>query len=355
MSDANYYEVLDVNKDSSADEIKKKYRKLSMKYHPDRNENSKESENIFKKISEAYDTLGDATKRREYDFMNNMGSSTSSGPNDLFNMFFRGGPGGMQGVSTIPTMSKVSMPPIFSMFNMGQADMSQKMPGIDSFIIEQMEQELKNMFISGSGNSSHNRNHVQKRNHDEYENKDASQLRPTTIHANINIDITQAYSGCSLPIEIDREIWHDSSVREREVETIYIDIPKGIDDNEVVTIKDKGHVNKYNKCGDIKVHVKIENNTEFTRNGIDLILHKHITLKESLCGFYFEFTHITGKVFKIHNKIGNIISPEFKKKINKLGMTRDNHVGNLIIFFHVKYPEEIDVEKLKQIESILDE
>ena len=43
-----------------------------MKYHPDRNENSKESENIFKKISEAYDTLGDATKRREYDFMNNM-------------------------------------------------------------------------------------------------------------------------------------------------------------------------------------------------------------------------------------------------------------------------------------------
>lgn len=355
MNEPNYYEVLDVNKDSSNDEIKKKYRKLSMKYHPDRNGSSKESENIFKKISEAYDTLGDVTKRREYDFMNNMGSATSSGPNDLFNMFFSGGSGGMQGMSTMPTMSKVSMPPIFSMFNMGQADMSQKMKGLDSFIAEQMEQELKNMFISGSGNSSHNSKHVQKRNHDEYENIDSSQLRPNTIHANINIDITQAYSGCSLPIEIDREIWHDSSVREREVETIYIDIPKGIDDNEVVTIKDKGHVNKYNKCGDIKVHVKIENNTEFARNGIDLILHKHITLKESLCGFYFEFTHITGKVFKIHNKIGNIISPEFKKKINKLGMTRDNHVGNLIIFFHVKYPEEIDVEKLKKIEAILDE
>ena len=355
MSGTNYYEVLDVNKDSSADEIKKKYRKLSMKYHPDKNGSSKESEDIFKKISEAYDTLGDETKRREYDFMNNVGAGTSSGPNDLFNMFFRGGSGGMHGMSTMPTMSKMPMPPIFSMFNMGQPDMSSKMSGIDSFIAEQMEQELKNMFISGSGNSTHSSKHVQKNNHREYENIETPQLKPNTIHTTLNIDITQAYSGCSLPIEVDREIWHDSSIREREAETIYIDIPKGIDDNEVVTIKEKGNVNKFNKCGDIKVHVKIENNTEFTRNGIDLILHKHITLKESLCGFYFEFTHITGKVFKIHNKIGNIISPEFKKKINKLGMTRDNHVGNLIIFFHVKYPEEIDVEKLKQIEAILDE
>lgn len=355
MSSANYYEVLDVNKDSSADEIKKKYRKLSMKYHPDKNGSSRESEEIFKRISEAYDTLGNEAKKREYDFMNNMGSATSSMPNDLFNMFFQGIPGGARGMATMPSMSKMPIPPLFSMFNMGQHDMSQQIPGIDSFIAEQMEQELKNMFISGSGNNSHHAAHAQKNNHHEYENIETPQLKPNTIHTTLNIDISQAYSGCSLPIEVDREIWHDSSIREREAETIYIDIPKGIDDNEVVTIKEKGNVNKFNKCGDIKVHVKIENNTEFTRNGIDLILHKHITLKESLCGFYFEFTHITGKVFKIHNKIGNIISPEFKKKINKLGMTRDNHVGNLIIFFHVKYPEEIDVEKLKQIESILDE
>ena len=64
MNEPNYYEVLDVNKDSSNDEIKKKYRKLSMKYHPDRNGSSKESENIFKKISEAYDTLGCNKKTR---------------------------------------------------------------------------------------------------------------------------------------------------------------------------------------------------------------------------------------------------------------------------------------------------
>ena len=155
-------------------------------------------------------------------------------------------------------------------------------------------------------------------------------------------------------VEIDREIWHDSSIREKEKETIYINVPQGIDDNEVIVVKEKGHINKYNKIGDVKVHIKVDNNTEFIRNGIDLILHKHITLKESLCGFYFEFTHITGKIFRIHNKMGTIIAPEFKKKIDKLGMKRENHIGNLIILFHVKYPENIPIEKLKQIEEILE-
>ena len=52
----NYYEILDMDKKASQEDIKKKFRKLSMKYHPDKNGNSKESETIFQKISEAYDT-----------------------------------------------------------------------------------------------------------------------------------------------------------------------------------------------------------------------------------------------------------------------------------------------------------
>ncbi|MCR5607126.1 MAG: DnaJ domain-containing protein [Treponema sp.] len=61
------YEVLGVNKNASADEIKKAYRTLAFKYHPDRNPNNKEAEEMFKKISAAYDVLGDETKRRQYD------------------------------------------------------------------------------------------------------------------------------------------------------------------------------------------------------------------------------------------------------------------------------------------------
>ena len=68
MSDKrDYYEVLGVDKKASADEIKKAYRKLAIKYHPDRNPGDKEAEEKFKEAAEAYDVLSDADKRARYD------------------------------------------------------------------------------------------------------------------------------------------------------------------------------------------------------------------------------------------------------------------------------------------------
>ena len=64
---ADYYETLGVARDASDDEIKKAYRKLAMQYHPDRNGGSKEAEERFKTVTEAYDVLRDAQKRAAYD------------------------------------------------------------------------------------------------------------------------------------------------------------------------------------------------------------------------------------------------------------------------------------------------
>ncbi|WP_312632184.1 DnaJ domain-containing protein, partial [Mammaliicoccus sciuri] len=63
----DYYEVLGISKDAEAQEIKKAYRKLAMKYHPDRNPGDKEAEEKFKEINEAYEVLSDDTKRKTYD------------------------------------------------------------------------------------------------------------------------------------------------------------------------------------------------------------------------------------------------------------------------------------------------
>ncbi len=71
---SNYYEILGVSKNATADEIKKAYRTLAFKYHPDRNPGNAEAEEKFKQISAAYDVLGDEAKRRQYD----MGYSTDS-------------------------------------------------------------------------------------------------------------------------------------------------------------------------------------------------------------------------------------------------------------------------------------
>ncbi|MDD5788762.1 MAG: DnaJ domain-containing protein, partial [Bacteroidales bacterium] len=67
MAKRDYYEVLGVGKDASEDEIKKAYRKIAIKYHPDRNPGDKEAEDKFKEAAEAYDVLHDPQKRQQYD------------------------------------------------------------------------------------------------------------------------------------------------------------------------------------------------------------------------------------------------------------------------------------------------
>jgi len=96
----DYYKELGLNKDSSEEEIKKKYRKLAIKYHPDKNQGNKESEEKFKSISEAYEVLSDITKKQEFDTRSPNGKSYSpfggfessffGGGSDIFNQFFGG-------------------------------------------------------------------------------------------------------------------------------------------------------------------------------------------------------------------------------------------------------------------------
>ena len=99
----DYYEILGVSKTATSDEIKKAYRKLAVKYHPDKNPNDKQAEDKFKKLSEAYDVLGDEEKRRNYDAMGHSAWSSSGGggfggggvdPFDIFSQVFGGESGG---------------------------------------------------------------------------------------------------------------------------------------------------------------------------------------------------------------------------------------------------------------------
>ena len=88
MSDKrDYYDVLGVKKDASADEIKKSFRKLAMKYHPDRNPGDKEAETKFKEVNEAYEVLKDSDKRRRYDQFGHAGVGGSGSGGNPFGGF----------------------------------------------------------------------------------------------------------------------------------------------------------------------------------------------------------------------------------------------------------------------------
>jgi len=202
-----------------------------------------------------------------------------------------------------------------------------------------------NSFSSFSFNPPFSNISPQFENH-EYDSK------PTTINISISISLFEAYKGCKFPVPITR--WKiENNKQIEQTETIYIDIPKGIDNNEIITIKDKGNQISNNNKGSIEVKINIENSTFFERNGIDLIFKKHISLKDSLCGFTFDLPYIDGREFKINNEAGNIIPPDFRKTIPKLGMTRDNEIGDLIIIFDVIYPKTLTKKQIEELSSIL--
>ena len=198
----SYYDILGVKKESTSDEIKKAFRKLSLKFHPDKPTGNEEK---FKQINEAYETLRDPEKKSMYDMKNGIGGKRVPGmnvpqgfpfmhnPDDFMRMFFGNVQHGMpRGNPNIPRA------------------------GIN----------IRHM------------------------------MRPATINKKIDITIEEAFSGVNYPLEVERDIYEqDGSIR-KEKEKIYVDIPKGIDTNELIIVREKGHCSKMKQYGDIKIFRK---------------------------------------------------------------------------------------------------
>jgi DnaJ-class molecular chaperone len=292
MSD-NVYNTLGVEKNSTQEEIKKAYRKLSLQYHPDRNNGNAESTKRFQEISAAYEILGDAEKRKNYDMKQNGQHFFQNGnmsPEELFRFFAKDGPRvfNMQGMQGMP-----GRPNIHRMIN-----------------------------------------------------------KPVPIIKTIEIDMIESYKGCTKPVVIERWIIENNE-RRQENETVYIIIPKGVDDNEIIIIRNKGNIQSDINKGDIKIFIKIINKTDFTRHGLDLVYNKQISLKEALCGFSFDMKYIDDRAFKINNGVGNVITPNYKKMIPNMGMSRGEHTGNLIIHFNIVFPEKITLTQAEELSKIL--
>jgi DnaJ-class molecular chaperone len=315
MSD-NYYTILGINENASSEEIKKAYRTLQMKWHPDKNSGSQDSINMTQKLNEAYETLGDTQKKEEYDFnrknpnpftrMNATGGGVHHVDiNDLFGSIFGGGFPGMGGI------------------NMGGINMGgMGIPGANIHIF-----------------------------HGPMGFQQAFQ-KPEPIVKPIEVTLEQVLTGLSVPIEIERWLMENGN-KVFEKETLYVTLPAGIDEGEMIIIKDKGHSLNANVKGDIKIPIKINNTTEFKRSGLDLILEKTISLKEALCGFSFEIKYINGKSYTLNNNKGNIIPSEYKKVYPDMGLVRDNCKGNMIIHFHVTFPEKLTEEQIAKLADCL--
>lgn len=319
----NFYNILGVSETATQDEIKRAYRGLSLKWHPDKNNNSEEANSKFKTINEAYETLGDETQRGQYDASRNQNPFFNMGmggggttEQDIFNILFGSGGGGIRIPGGV-RMPGGFMPPgggggAFHIFNTGV----------------------------GLGDNNNPFNFMQ------------NMQKPTPIVKNITITMEQVFGGANIPIDIERWIVENSNkVFERE--TLYVPIPKGIDDGEIIIIRDKGNIINDAVRGDVKIFIKVEPHPVFQRKGLDLITNQKVSLKDALCGFVIEYKHINEKTYTLNNTNNSIINPDYKKVIPGMGLTREQHTGNLILIFIIEFPTHLTPEQVKVLRDNL--
>ena len=326
----DYYETLGVSKDSSEIEIKKKYRELSMKHHPDRGGDTAK----FQEINQAYETLSDSGKKEQYDMEKNGGGG---------HPFGRGGhPFGHGGHP----------------FGHGGFPFGQGGPDLDSEIFNMMFGGMGGMrghpgMMRGGQGIRIFHNGVQV-NMGEGGDIFQQMQKPPPIIKNINLTIEQAFHGATIPVEIEKwTIINNNKVNEKEL--IHIVIPKGVDNGEMIVVRDKGNMINENLKGDIKLIFNIENNSEFIRNGLDIIYKKKISLKEALCGFSFNVKHLNGHQMCLNNSTKrNVIKPNYKKIVPNLGFSKEgNSTGNLIIDFELEFPDSLTEEQMNSLANIL--
>ena len=303
---SSYYEILDVNKAASGVEIKKAYRTKSLHYHPDRND-SLDAESRMSEINEAYETLSDPMKKKQYDLEQRMKDTPFGYP-----------------FMQVPTQ------------NIDEQDIKELFTSLFGGTTQMFQQRDIPMEELFSRNPFHTKN-----------------KKPDPIAMSLHISLEQAYNGCSIPMEIVRwTVIGDDKIQEQE--TVYVDIYEGIDNNEIIVLEKMGNVTEHQIQGDVKITIQIDNETHFQRDGLDLVYTKVITLKEALCGFSFDLVHFQNK--KLHcsnNSKVTIVKPDTKKVIPKLGLKRSGNVGNLIIAFRLEFPDTLEKEQMEQLKTLL--
>ena len=283
----NYYKILGISRDADKKTIKKAYRKLALKYHPDKNK-AEDAEDKFKSISEAYEVLTDDKKRDIYNRFGEEGLKNGgnlngqnfgfhfrpSNPNNIFRAFF--------GDNSQ------------SFFNMS--------PG------------MQNIF------------HM---NH-----------RPTIITKKIQCSLEELYTGRTKKIKISRKIQDNSGVIRTETNILEINIKPGWKSGTRISFKGAGDILINKPKQDIQFIITEKPHPVFNRKGDDLRIIINLSLKEALCGTEKNIKTLDGKNLKF--AIKNIISPGMVKVYNGEGMpTKYGRRGNLIIKFKILFPTEL--------------
>jgi len=357
MAKKDFYEVLEVSKDASQDEIKKAYRKQALKYHPDKNPGDKDAEEKFKKAAEAYEILRDPDKRNKYDQFGHAAFDGSGGfggggmtMDDIFSQFgdiFSGfGFGGFGGFSGGGSRGRSAVSKGSNLRVTVKLTLEEVAKGVEKKIKVKKYVACEACGGNGAKNGTalstcstcHGAGHV-------------TQVTNTFLGQMQTQSVCPTCRGEGKSIDEKCEVCYGEGMVKKE-EVIAINIPAGVEEGMQVKMSGKGNAARRGGMnGDLIVAIKEEKHPELVRDGNDLVYHLYLTFPEAALGDTVEIPTIEGKV-KI--KIDPGTQPGKILRLRGKGIPEVNGYGkgDLLVSINVWVPKNLSAEEQRIIEKL---
>jgi len=314
----DYYQILGVDKKASVDEIKKAYRKLAVKWHPDKNPNNKAAEEKFKKISEAYAVLSDSQKRQQYDTFGSADQFRQQySQEDIFRGF---------------DLNEILRSFGFGGARGGRTTFRTSRRGGGGF--QEYEDPFADLFgsMGGGGAGRQYANVPQKGQDAEY---------------NLLISLEESVLGAEKKISFQIE---------NRVEDINVKIPPGISTGKKLRLPGKG-LSGYNggPNGDLYLNINVLSHPIFTRDGNDLYIEKTIKFTQAALGTTIYVPIIDGSVKRIKISPGTQNNTKIRMKGYGIPNFKSSSKGDQYVKITIEVPKKLSDRQAKLVRQLAEE
>jgi len=353
VAQRDYYDVLGVGKDASADEIKKAFRRAAVEHHPDRGG----EEAKFKELNEAYEVLKDADKRKRYDQFGHAGVGGSP---------FGGGFGGGQGQNVNFDFGDLGLGDIFSSFFGGGGQQQQQRQArgrdVEAGVEISFEQAVFGTEVDLTLNLEDTCEHCKGTTVEPgHELKTCDQCKGSgqvvsvtrTIFGNIQqASVCPKCHGRGKVPEKVCSVCHGKGTQSKK-QTIQLKIPAGIDDGATIRLREHGEAIAHGPKGDLYVNIRVKPHKKFTREGELILSEEHVDMVEAALGTEIDVETVDGPV-RMKVPAGTQSGSDFKLSNHGVPHLRGSSRGAHIVTITVDTPTKLSKgqqELLKEFQT----
>lgn len=345
MQKRDYYEILGISKSADEGEIKKAYRKMALKYHPDKNPDDKEAEEKFKEAAEAYEVLSDANKKARYDQYGHAGLGGGGGfggggmnMEDIFSQFgdvfgsaFGGGGsfGGSRGGQRTARGTNLRVKMKLTLEEI--ADGVRKKIKVNKLVNADGVTYKNCATCNGTGR--------------------ITRVAQTFLGAMQTQSVCNACQGAGKMID-QKPSDADSQGLKRQEEVIEIDIPAGVEEGMQLSVTGKGNAGPFNGIpGDLIVVIEEQEHDDLRRDGENLHYEAFVNFVDAVLGETIEIPTINGKA-KIKVEPGTQSGKVLRLKGKGLPILQGYGSGDLLVHIHVWTPKKVSKEERELLEKL---